>query len=284
MDTRLTRKQFLNGATKSLVAASVGVVGGAALAEGQTTRQARIMAASTPSYSWPWPYTTLDAEDIRARGHKSYYDGGCGYGAFNAIVSALAEKIGEPFTLMPTQAAYYGSGGGAGWGTLCGAINGSALAISLVVDRTNASTLVSELMGWYTNVAFPSDISNQRAAQHTFLINRMDKVLPQTSSDSPLCHISVSRWSSESQLSAASPERAERCARLTGDVAAQAVTLLNQFAAKTFKATFVASKSVTDCLGCHNTAAVNNVVSSVKMDCQQCHTEDWEHWWTLPGK
>jgi hypothetical protein len=263
----MTRKEFLASATKGAAAASVGAIG-----MGLVT--ASPGQAAVPS--WPWPYTTLDPEDVRKRAHKSYYDGGCGYGAFNGIVSALTEKVGEPYTLMPTQITYFEGGGAAGWGTLCGALNGAALAINLVVDRTNTNSIVSELIGWYTTVALPTDISNDYAQAHVFLVNRYDKALTQSVAGGPLCHTSVSKWCTVSGFKAAAAERAERCARLTGDVAAQAVQLINDFKAGAFRATFQPARSVTGCMGCHD-SAMGNVQSGVKMDCQQCHVENFQH-------
>ncbi|MGE3277287.1 MAG: C-GCAxxG-C-C family protein [Vicinamibacterales bacterium] len=279
MRRQLTRKEFLATATKTAVAAAsvgaVGAVGADLFAADDQFRQSPIVAHAVGT-AWPWPYAALDPEDVRKRGHKNYYDGGCGYGAFNGLVSALAETVGEPWTLVPTQMFYYGSGGGAGWGTLCGALNGAAAAISMAVDRTNASAIVSELFGWYTATLFPSDISNDYARQHVFLIDRNDKALPQTLPGSPLCHASVTSWCTETGFKATAPERAERCARLTGDTAARAAELLNAFKAGQFRATFVPARAVTDCQGCHG-SAIANVQSGVKMDCQGCHRESWAH-------
>jgi hypothetical protein len=152
-------------------------------------RQEPITLRAVQGYPWPWPYAKLDPEDIRKRGHKFYYEGGCGYGAFNALISALAEKVGEPFTLMPPQ-----------------------------MRCTDAL------------------------------------------------------------YKASSPERAERCARLTGDTVARAVELLNDSKDGRFRATYAPPSEVSSCLSCHDTA-YGHVLSSTKMDCRQCHDDSFDHLW-----
>ncbi len=274
MKRPISRKEFLTSTTRGVAAFSAGAIAASVIpASGQSLRAGITNAAATP---WPWPYARLDREDVRKRAHKSYFDGGCCYGSFNAIVSALADAVGEPFTRVPPQMMYYGGGGAAGWGTLCGALNGSAAAISLVVDRANAGIIISELFGWYTTFPFPSDISNDYAAAHVFLVNRYDKPLKQTVAGSTLCHPSVSGWCTEAGFKATSTERAERCARLTGDTAARAIELLNAFHSGQFKAAFVPPESFTSCLSCHG-STIGNVQPTVKMDCQQCHKENFDH-------
>ncbi len=92
-------------------------------------------------------------------------------------------------------------------------------------------------------------------------------------SDSPLCHASVTNWCKASGFKSTAPERLERCARVTGDVAAKAAEMLNQFYSGTFKVGFLPARGVTGCLACHD----NAVVPSVKMNCRQCHLENWHH-------
>jgi hypothetical protein len=88
----------------------------------------------------------------------------------------------------------------------------------------------------------------------------------------------VSKWCTESFFKATSPERKERCARLTGDVAARAVELLNQVADGQFQARFVPVSAVEGCMTCHDKTD-GNVIPSVKMDCRQCHNDTWDHLW-----
>ena len=60
--------------------------------------------------TWPYPYSKLDVEAMRKRGHQQFYAGDCCYGAFSAIVLALADKVGAPFTSMPVDMMRYGKG------------------------------------------------------------------------------------------------------------------------------------------------------------------------------
>jgi hypothetical protein len=278
MPVKLSRKEFFDTTARTAVGVSVGAWAGSLVtAAAQEARQKPITApAAVQGYPWPWPYVPLDPEEMRKRGHRDFYVGGCCYAAFNAIVSGLADAVGQPYTLVPPQMMYYGSGGGAGWGTLCGALNGAAAAISLVVDRTTASGVVGELFGWYTQVRLPTDKSNDYGVRQLFYVNKYDKALRQSVSSTPLCHGSVSKWCTESSFKEASPERKERCGRLTGDTAARAVELLNDYFSNRFRASFKPADAVAECMTCHDTA-YGHVASSVKMDCRHCHNDTWDH-------
>jgi hypothetical protein len=263
MSDSLTRKQFLQNSTKAVAAMAVGA-GALSLVTRSSTNATQVAT------TWPYPYQTLDIEVVRNYGHQAYYSGkGCCYGGFYGIVRALAEKIGEPYSSFPNEIMVYGWGGGAGWGATCGAINGAAALISLVCLKARADLLVSELFGWYTQVKFPSDASNDRAVAHTFTENKYDQALPQNISGSLLCHSSCAQWIKLSGFKTASTERKERCARLTADCAAYAAQILNDELAGTFTPLYAAPATIAACMTCHGTSAFDNVSS--KMECKQCH-------------
>jgi hypothetical protein len=163
----------------------------------------------------------------------------------------------------------YGYGGGVGWGATCGAVNGGAAFISLVMEQSSIAPLASELFGWYTQVMLPTDTSNQYGIDGAFGVNKLQEALPQHMSGSPLCHASVSGWCAVSDKDVASTERKERCARLTGDTAAYTAQILNDQLDGTFAPLYVVPQTVTDCMACHGGGAMNNV--SAKMECEQCH-------------
>lgn len=137
---RITRRAFLSDGTKLAAGMVIG------------TGVLGITSPSIPNEQeapqWPWKYVTLDPQAVAQKAYESYYEAGCMYGAFNAIVVGLREKVGAPYTLLPTMMARYGEGGGVGWATLCGALNGAGLAMTLV--SKDYASILNELIdyGW----------------------------------------------------------------------------------------------------------------------------------------
>jgi hypothetical protein len=210
-----SRRDFIKSA------GTVGAVAGVSLSGGLT-----LGAGGVPGYPHPfgYPEAGLDVERTRELGYAGYKGitladgtrhGGCAFAGFNALIGQLAEVVGEPYTAIPTQMMDWAGAGVAGFGTLCGTLNGVAAAIGLVCDAPDARGFISDLMTWYSETPLPTNILAPTGA------------LPQSTAESNLCHVSVSRWCRESGEASGSPARAERCARLAGDVAAKAVELLN---------------------------------------------------------
>jgi hypothetical protein len=262
MTDQFTRKEFLKQSGKY----AAGAVIGASAINLFTQQRSRAGIAGTP---WPWPYVKLDPEAARIAGHDAYYVKGCCFGAFDAIMGLARTAVGEPFASLPSEIMAYGGGGGAGWGLTCGAANGAAAFISLVRDTAKANTLISELFGWYTQTKFPTDASNQLAAEQKYGTNKMTDALTQNESGSVLCHVSVTEWCTAAQKTQADAARKERCARLTGDVAAYAIQILNDDTDGKFSPLYVAPETIAGCMTCHGPAMLNNVSS--KMECTQCH-------------
>lgn len=263
MNQKLTRKEFLRTGTK--VAAGVAV--GATVLGGM---DGKLFGAKADYPAWPWPYTQVDPEVARIKGHDAYWSGkGCSYGAFHGIIQTLRDAVGEPFTSFPDEIMIYGHGGGAGWGATCGAINGAAAAICLMCDKATSDKLINELFGWYTQAELPTATSNQLAIEQKYGVNKINAALAQNIAGSPLCHASVSLWCDESKFKVTTTERKERCARLTGDCTAYAIQLLNDNLAGQFNPLYTVPAEVAACNACHGAAMLDNVAA--KMECQSCH-------------
>jgi hypothetical protein len=264
---KIARRDFLRNAGFVAAAGAIALTG---CAPKEIVQE---VTKETPLH--PWPYPRIDVEVVRRLGHARYYDNDCSYGAFASIIETMRELVGFPYTQIPTDMMGFGAGGVSGWGTTCGALIGAAAAINLMTGHEVARKLVDQLLTWYSYEPFPSQVSNQYAVNHEFLVKdyKSDKELVRSVSNSPLCHISVTNWCTESGFASGSKERSERCGRLTGDVAAKAVELLNANRDGTFEAVFRLSDETTSCMTCHKKGESFQAgqFTQGKMECLDCH-------------
>jgi hypothetical protein len=265
MEKEITRKDFLASSSKYAVGAVIGAIGLDALAGGK-------ILANDKAATWPLPWITLDPDEARVKAHWLYWnDKDCCAGTFGGISEILKIKQPDPWANIPMEIMLFGRGGGNGWGTLCGCINGGAAMISLVTDKASSGNLINELWGWYSQEYLPTATANDFAVQSKYSVHKYDNKLMPSISGSPLCHASVSQWCVVSGKKVGDTERKERCARVTGDCAAKTVQLLNAFFAKTFIPTFVTPSDNKACQGCHGSTAMNNVMT--QMSCSPCHSD-----------
>jgi hypothetical protein len=205
----------------------------------------------------PWPYRALDPDAVGNDAFAVYQRGACMLGAFEPIVRGVADKLGAPYTSFPFAMFAYGAGGVAGWGTLCGCLNGAAAAFSLL--SAQPAPLTAALFTWYEQEAIP-DFAPRGASF---------PAAPAVAG-SVLCHASVTRWCTASGKKFSSPERFERCGALAASVARNAVMLLNAQAAGSL-AVPPPARETAECLRCHGGRGdVGN--ASGRMACAPCHT------------
>jgi hypothetical protein len=212
-----TRRGFLKGVGTYGAATGIGLAGGFGL--GNPAR-----AKAQAQHPFGYPESGLNVERTRELGYAGFQgvtlaDGtrhsGCAFGTFNAIIGQLAEVVGEPYTTIPVQMMDWAGAGVVGFGTLCGTLNGAAAAIGLICSGSDARAYVSDMLTWYSEASLPTNLYAPSGE------------LPQSRADSNLCHVSLTHWCRTSGFASGSPERAERCSRLSGDVAAKAVEMLN---------------------------------------------------------
>lgn len=232
---QVSRRGFLASAGKLAAGAAAGAVGLSMVVSSQAE------AAEAPEY--PWQYPGLDPAAVQKSGEELYRKYGCGRGSFEGLIS----NLGEPFNTVPTAMLAFGGAGGAGWGTLCGALMGSAAAINLAYpDSKVANKLISQLFGWYTEVH---------------------------GNGSPLCHASVSAWAAENGVRTDSQERKDRCAVLTGETASKAAELMNSEMSGSFAALFGPRWNVVECHSCHGVDGMGSIEKGVMQDCAPCHDD-----------
>lgn len=185
----------------------------------------------------------------------------CGFGSAAAFIIALIETLGPgtEWDTIPEKMFDFANSGISGWGTICGALTGCFAVMRLVCP---SGSVRNELIGWYTTALLPSE-------------HWVDFTMPQTVADSPLCHVSVSTWAKVAGVAINTGDKKQRCSRVTGDTAAKAAELLNEYAANgAIVPQFEIPEEYAHCYDCHN-----NVLHDQqgKMNCVSCHNASGQY-------
>lgn len=215
-----------------------------------------------------WKYHKLDPVVTGNLAYHGYNEGSCMFGIVNSFISQLATKIGEPYSSFPVHMMKYGHGGVGGFGTLCGALNGASSLIGLfVADKGIQNDLIKDLFRWYENTPLP--VFKPDTAT-------LDFMPPTSISMSTLCHVSNTRWAETAGHRVKSKQRSERCRRLTADVAARLVTIMNKLADNAYTTESVDDETTRTCVSCHDKPGkLGN--TSCKMNCNSCHDKSIGH-------
>jgi len=249
LETNVGRRDILLGAGRGALAAA----GITALASAIPGVRSEAAAATGVRGKWPWPYVTLDPRVTADIAYSEWYRVFCGAAVISSVFGQLAEKVGEPYRSFPSDAFMFLEGGIAGWGTICGANAGANIVANLIIGPRISGTedgmlMGSELMQHYASTAMPTYVPSQP---------RVKAGIPKTIADSPLCHLSVGKWMKAANKDLASPERRDRCARLSASMAFQVVTLLNAWKDGNYKTSGVVPakdygiQAQHDCADCH---------------------------------
>ena len=211
-----------------------------------------------------WNYIKLYPAATAQRAYMDFSTGHCMYSVFSSVVGQLADIYGEPYSSFPLDMMAYGAGGVSGWGSLCGALNGSAAAIGLFVkSKVQRTALTNEIFLWHEQSALP--LYKPAKAD-------LDIEIPASTADSVLCHVSVSKWCKVSGHKAFSKAKDERCKRLSADVAAKTVKLLNAWHQQALATVHRPTDQLQTCNSCHGRDGTLENTRG-KMNCTPCHSK-----------
>jgi hypothetical protein len=217
---------------------------------------------SSPEASVSWKPRKLDGRECAKIAYHSYWEenGGCGYAVFKGIIGMMGTKYGTPYDTFPLSMMSYASGGIAGWGTVCGALNCAAACFALFYARNDFVPMIDTLFSWYESAELPVFVPE-------------DPVIPidieSLVTKSVLCHASLSRWSYATGLSVNSNECRERCSRVAADVARKTIEVMNAKIENTLPLVQL-STAQQKCAKCHSKGRDADC-SRTKMDCSFCH-------------
>jgi hypothetical protein len=265
-ESRLSRRSFLTTAG--------GVAVGLGIAQLPGTAHA---AEALPTLPWGpkfYPQGGLDPAVVGKAAYCLYYkEGGCGHGSAQALIDALGDALAyegatdNPWRLLPRGLYSYGSGGVVGWGTICGALNGAIAVMDILGVH---GKLGNALVDYFCNTELPTDALVGWVPEDTSVPAPLASIATSVSY-SPLCHNSVSTWAAIAGVPVADSSKKDRCAKLVGDIVAEAVALLNNyFMREITPAAWVPPASYAGCYDCHTKP---DMIPSQqgKMDCLECH-------------
>lgn len=222
-DRKMSRREFVYGSAGFAAGAAIAS-GGLGMLSGCIGSETKAAECPSEPASWPGEYKKLDTARVAEIAYENWYKKFCCYAVASGLLIPLQEDVGEPYTSFPIDSVKWGHGGAVGWGTLCGSLNGAGIATGLIAGE-EGEAILNDVIYWYTTTELPIYMPENPKAE----IQNVNK------SNSPLCHISVGKWMKKEDVAFASPERKERCARLSADVAVKTAELLNAWADGTYK-------------------------------------------------
>lgn len=258
----LSRRAFIIGTGILAVGTAAGCGTAPTNAPEPLDEKSKNSSVSASTAALPWKYGKLDVASVGKKAYEEYYNGGCMYGAALGLLTELRAKGDPGFKDIPDGMFKYGAGGAYSWGTLCGALNGALAVMSLALDKDKATATGNELIGWYTQFPFPTTAHED----YCKIKNQITTV-----AKSPLCHASVSIWCDNANARVNSDEKKDRCAKLTGDVAAKAAEMLNAALEGKFAPAFKPSADYAGCMTCHQGEKSTLDNEQGKMNCVTCH-------------
>ncbi len=238
-----------NISRRGLIKGAAGVAGIAALTMGGLGFLSKSEAAKKSS-ALPWPYKKFTDAEIKQAGniaHDNWFKGFCSYATLSGGVELLRKKVGGPYISFPLELTTFAHGGTSGWGATCGTLIGAGVLSTLCAGPKIGEAINNEVLNFYTTSALPIFVPDHPKAE----------VKTQSTSDSPLCHLSVGKWMKKEGVGFLSPQQMDRCARISADMCMKTLEYLNLWADGKFepktKAPVFANEipSQNNCSDCH---------------------------------
>lgn len=264
--TQVTRRKFIAG-----LGATVGLAAVPMISAGSR-------AGAAALHDIPFAYTVQDPVAVAKRSYEVYYAAGCAEATWWAVVEALAADATNVdqalWASLPKKLFAFGGGGIAGWGTVCGTLNGSACAIKAVGAP---NSLVDAVMMYYADTPLPTKGAENAIAAGGWTPGVMPRPnVPTCIGRTQLCHASISQWTMMTGFADGGPEQKDRCAKACFDLTYKTITLLNNWKSTGAAPAVALDPSVTMCAGvCHT--ANGMAPQKAKMACDSCHDETMDH-------
>jgi hypothetical protein len=274
-----TRRQLLGTAGLSLAAFGLGTQ----IEARDATEKSRLPDCSgTPKEVAEsgngWKYHSIDPRRTADDSYTLFAEGACHYASFRAIVTNVANAflmtgntndalLAKTYLAFPFYMMVYGQAGLAYYGSLCGALNGCAAALSLFVpNKEDKFAMVRDLAAYYEETPMPIYVPK---------VDHYPGKMPPNAAKSILCHLSLDQWIKNSKTTLEGYTRVERCIRVTCDMVIKTVELLNDYhtdCTKALGAIAPIPAETRSCIQCHSDTQ-GRYDSLVRMNCTACHSD-----------
>lgn len=166
-----------------------------------------------------WQYEKIDPTKAAETAYNEWFNVFCAQATATGLFEQLKEKVGGPWKTFPIGALKFGMGGMLGWGVTCGSPVAASLVVGLTAPSEFVNPMIHDILQWYTETALPVYVPKEPKANK-------DKIV-KTTSNSPLCHVSVGKWMKAANHAFSDMERRDRCARVSASVAYYTAEMLN---------------------------------------------------------
>jgi cytochrome c553 len=306
----LTRRSFLSSSALGMGVLAAGLTAGSLI----NPREAEAAVLT-----YPVPTVPLDEARIADLGFYWYKKGtGCGHGSARALIQGFSEACtksgispGGWDDINRNLYAWCNSGGPGSYGVLCGSIAGAVGVMNLIGRQGDIGRAIFD---WYIKQPFPGNFDHLTASFDGSIVTvpggsintghgaagsgPLNTSVPipfaetslrsNVAPDSPLCHVSVSKWMAAAgvfhgQLDANGMDiRSDRCAKVTAETAGECARLYNVWKSQGTVVGWSKPAAMAGCYDCHDTNGttiaqaqppLTNRSTQTKMDCLPCHTE-----------
>ncbi|MDM8557112.1 twin-arginine translocation signal domain-containing protein [Desulfococcaceae bacterium HSG7] len=132
----VSRRSFLARSAGTLTTGAAMIGGGSFVHEIIQSPKAHASAGQNYPYTHLYEYSLPDLAELGRLNMVA--GGGCGLNGAKTMVDALIQAFPDSsWSSFPVELFSYGGGGANGWGTLCGALNGTLAIMSLICQHND---------------------------------------------------------------------------------------------------------------------------------------------------
>jgi len=154
----------------------------------------------------------FSTERIKELAYQLYWQSNCEGG----LVNAFYDEAGIPVNYRRVRSLALELPHR--WNKICGAVTGAFYVLAATLPKERLEKAVKEIINYHNRTPLPQ------------FKGRGNTPIPRAKAGSIICRDSIINWCKATKVNPRSKERAERCARITADIAGKTAELLKKYA------------------------------------------------------